>query len=259
VNPQPTAEELRVFYSGYDDGDQWRKGEEYFNRGIKKAIKRIKLSGTVLDIGCGSGNFLRCMKEAGFSVSGIEPSASGSQFARTEHGLDIYHGMVEDYLAAHRARRFDVITLLNVLEHLTEPAQTLLRLRQILAPDGLLAIVVPDARFHDLAGKLRRGLGLRDPFWLEKSLPFVSGFKLPDHLCSFQPRTIVSLLQRCGFTVVARRNAPLVLNGSWHRNAAKFLVRNMSQLLYHLTFRRTVCGYSTLVLAKREPDWDRAS
>jgi SAM-dependent methyltransferase len=147
----------------------------------------------------------------------IEPSESSSQFAREEHVIEIHHGMIEGYLAAHGARKFDVITLLNVFEDLTHPAQTLLQLRQILAPDGLLAIVVADARFHDLLGRLRRHVGLQDAYWLEQPLSFLSGFKLSDHLCSFQARTIASLLQRCGFRVVAFRNAPLVFNSHLHR------------------------------------------
>jgi SAM-dependent methyltransferase len=254
VNPQPTVEELRQFYATYDDGEQWRKAEEHFSRGVRKAIKRIKPSGAVLDVGCGSGNFLRYMKEAGFSVVGIEPSESGSQFARDEHSIEIYHGMIEDYLEAHGARKFDVITLLNVLEHLTRPARTLLQLRQVLVPDGLLALVVPDARFHDLLGRLRRFAGCKDAYWLERPKSFLSGFKLPDHMCSFQPRTIASLLQRCGYRVVGLGNAPVVLNPHFHRNAGKFLVRWVSQLVHHLTFQRVLVGYSTLLLAQREQD-----
>src|SRR6266436_5699968 len=112
VNPQPTAEELRQFYSTYDDGDQWRNLEERFNRGVRDAILRVKRSGSVLDVGCGSGNFLRCMKETGFSAFGIEPSGSGSEYARDERWVDIYHGMIEDYIDDNRDRRFDVITML---------------------------------------------------------------------------------------------------------------------------------------------------
>src|SRR5580704_10671359 len=66
VNPQPTVEELRQFYTTYDDGVQWRNLEERFNRGVRDAILRIKRFGAILDVGCGSGNFLRCMKEKDF-------------------------------------------------------------------------------------------------------------------------------------------------------------------------------------------------
>jgi SAM-dependent methyltransferase len=251
MNPQPTPEQLRQFYADYDDGEQWRKLEEHFNRAIRSAILRRKNSGSVLDVGCGSGNFLRCMKEKGFSVFGIEPSGSGSDYARNEHGIDIYHGMIEDYLVAQAGQRFDVITLLNVLEHLRDPARALLRLRQALASDGVLAVVVPDARFHDLVGRLRGRLGVADPYWIEQPKSVLSGFKLPDHLCSFQPATLAALLRRCGLRVVALQNAPIVFNADLKRNLGKLLVRWASQTLYYLSFRRVVVGYSTLVLAQK--------
>jgi SAM-dependent methyltransferase len=254
VNPQPAPEELRHFYATYDDGEQWRKLEEHFNKSIRAAILRRKNSGSVLDVGCGSGNFLRCMQEKAFSVFGIEPSGSGSDYARNEHGIDIFHGMMEDYLAAQAGQGFDVITLLNVLEHLTDPAGALVQLRQALASDGVLAIVVPDARFHDLVGRLRRRLGVADPYWIEQPKSILAGFKLPDHLCSFQPATLTALLRRCGFRVVALQNAPIVLNADRKRNLGKLLVRWASQALYYLSFRRIVIGYSTLVLAERASD-----
>ena len=251
VNPQPTVEELRQFYATYDDGDQWRNLEERFNRGVRQAILRMNRSGAVLDVGCGSGNFLRCMKEKGFSAFGIEPSGSGSEYARDAHGVDIYRGMIEDYLAANRGRSFDVITLLNVLEHLTDPVRILSQLREVLASDGVLAIVVPDARFHDLIGRFRRFAGISDPYWIEQRKAFLSGFKLPDHLCSFQPRTITSLLKRSGFRVVTMGNAPVVINPGLHRSFAKLMVFWTSQALHFLTLRRVLVGYSTLVLARK--------
>jgi len=245
------VEELRQFYASYDDGEQWRNLEERFNRGVRKAVLQTKPSGTVLDVGCGSGNFLRCMKVAGFCAFGIEPSKSGSEYGREAHGVDIYHGMIEDYLAVNGGRLFDVVTLLNVLEHLTDPARTLSQLWQVLAPDGVLAIVVPDARFHDLIGRLRRFVGVSDPYWIEQSKSFLSGFKLPDHLCSFQPRTITSLLRRCGFQVVRMESAPVVFNAGLGRNVAKLLMFWTSRALHLFTCRRVVIGYSTLVLARK--------
>jgi SAM-dependent methyltransferase len=251
VNPQPTVEELRDFYTAYDDGVQWRNLEERFNRGVRDAILRIKPSGAILDVGCGSGNFLRCMKERGFSTFGIEPSGTGSEYARDAHGIDIYHGMIEDYLAAHRDRRFDAITMLNVLEHVTDPVGILSLLSNVLAPDGVLAIVVPDARFHDWVGRLRRIAGISDPYGIERSKGFLSGFKLPDHLCSFQPSTIAALLRRSNFRIVAMRAAPVVINPGLHRSFAKLMVFWMSRAFHFLTFRRVLVGYSTLVLAKK--------
>jgi SAM-dependent methyltransferase len=251
VNPQPTATELREFYATYDDGEQWRNMEEHFNRGVRDAILRFQRSGSVLDVGCGSGNFLRCMQQSGFSAFGIEPSGTGSEYAREEHGIEIFPGMIEDYLTQNPGRRFEAITLLNVLEHLTNPASTLHQLDQLLAPGGVLAVVVPDTRFHDVVGRVRRFLGKPDPYWIQTPHAFLSGFKLPDHLCSFQPCTIAALLQRCGFEVLSIRNAPVVFNATFTRTAAKLLLAWFSHAVHILTFRRVLFGYSTLVVARK--------
>jgi SAM-dependent methyltransferase len=250
VNPQPTVEELQQFYATYDSGDLWRDMEEGFNHSVRSTILERKPSGQLLDVGCGSGNFLRCMKEKGFSVLGIEPSVSGSEYARDALQVEIFHGMIHDFLKQNSNRKFDVITLLNVLEHLTNPVETLEQLGGVLAPDGFIAIVVPDARFHDIVGRVRKMVGIADPYWLDNA-PKLAGFRVPDHLSSFQPRTVSAVLRRAGYKVIKIQNAPVVFNPPFYRNAAKWFVFGTSQALYYLTFGRVLVGYSTLVLAQR--------
>jgi SAM-dependent methyltransferase len=191
------------------------------------------------------------MRQAGFSTFGIEPSQTGSGYSRSAHGIDTFGGSVEDYLATKPDRAFNVVTMLNVLEHIPNPKQTLLELRQLMAPAGFLVVVVPDARFHAVVGGIRRRMGTRDPYWLEDPLGHLSGFKLPDHLCSFQPRTISLLLQRCGFAIKSMRNAPVVLNAQFHRNLAKLVVFFLSHGLQSLTMGKFLLGYSTLIVAQK--------
>jgi 2-polyprenyl-3-methyl-5-hydroxy-6-metoxy-1,4-benzoquinol methylase len=254
VNPQPSLEELKDFYAEYDEGIQWRGKENHFNRGICKAIFRFRQGGELLDIGSGAGNFLRCMRDAGFSVLGIEPSQSGCDYARSENAIETFHGMMEDYLAVPQHKKFDVVTILNVLEHLTDPERTLLQIRQLMKPDALLAIVVPNADFHATLGKLRRWLRIADPYWLERPVSFICGFKPPHHLSSFTPRTLTLLLRRCGFRIETLTNAPVIFNPGVSRNIGKILVRSASQTLYHLSRRRFAFGYSTLALSSKLRD-----
>lgn len=259
VNPQPTHEELNLFYARYDDGDQWRAREREFNRGVRKAIQRFVKNGILLDVGCGSGDFLACMRESGFAVCGIEPSETGGTYARDTLGIEIFSGMVEDYLANSHRQSFNVITLLNVLEHLTDPRGMLLHLRMLMEKDALLVVVVPDARFHEYVGKLRCRLGKSDPYWLEQRESVLSGFKLPDHLSSFQPRTISLLLRRCGFEIQRIENAPVVLNPRFYRNLLKTGVRSVGQMVFYASFGRLIFGYSTLVVARKLPDYTSQS
>lgn len=254
VNPQPTPEELSQFYANYDDGDQWRARERGFNQGVRKFILQFAKKGRLLDVGCGSGDFLACMREVGFLVRGIEPSETGVAYARDTLGIEIFSGMVEDYLATPHRGSFNVVTLLNVLEHLTDPRGMLLQLRNLMEENALLVVVVPDARFHDYVGKFRSRLGKPDPYWLKQPKSILSGFKLPDHLSSFQPRTISLLLRRCGFGIQRIENAPVVLNPRFYRNFLKASVRFFGQMIYYASFRHLIFGYSTLVVARKLPD-----
>ena len=252
VNPQPTVEELEQFYAEYDEGIQWRQNEEQFNGRMRDAVMSLKCRGTVLDVGCGSGNFLLCMHKAGYAVFGIEPSRTGSEYTKASHGVEVFNGMVEEYLSLPNHRSFDVITILNVLEHLTDPAKTLSQISQLMNPGAILAIVVPNAQFHALLGTVRRRLGVSDPYWLNCPGSFACGFKLPHHLSSFKPDTISALAKRCGFVVEVIKNAPMIHNTAVHRNIGKWLVRSLGQAIYYLSLRRIVFGYSILLLARKE-------
>jgi SAM-dependent methyltransferase len=251
VNPQPSLAELETMYAEFDQGDQWRRGEEHFNRGVRRAILRFKRAGTALDVGSGSGNFLRCLREAGFAVYGVEPSASGSEYARAVHQIETYHGGVEDYLASGPQGSFDVVTILNVLEHLKDPRAVLRQLHALLRAGGILVVVVPDARLHSLVGTVRRKLGCTDPFWMDTERHPLVGFDPPHHLSSFEPRTILRLLERCDFRVFYMRHAPVIFNEDRWKNVAKLLVRTFSELLCRASGGKIVFGYSTLVIARK--------
>jgi SAM-dependent methyltransferase len=251
VNPQPSVKELEHIYAAFDQGDQWRKGEEAFNRGVRKVVLRFKKGGAAMDVGSGSGDFLRCLRESGFRVFGVEPSETGSTYAQSVHGIETFNGTVEAFLASRPNRDFDVVTILNVLEHLKEPASVLLQLRPLLRTGGILVVVVPDARLHALLGQARRGLGFKDPFWMETERHPLVGFDPPHHLCSFEPRTISQLVKRCGFKPVLLANAPVIFNDDRWKNVAKTVLHTISEAMYCLTFRRLILGYSTLLVARK--------
>jgi SAM-dependent methyltransferase len=251
VNPQPSLKELEQLYATFDQGNQWRIGEEGFNRGVRKVVLRFKKRGSALDLGSGSGNFLRCLREAGFDVFGVEPSLTGSTYARSVHGVETFNGTVEGYVAHGATRDFDVVTLLNVLEHLKDPVNILTQLRPVLRSSGILLIVVPDARLHALVGETRHRFRFRDPFWMESERKPLVGFDPPLHLCSFEPRTISHLVKRCGFEPLYLRNAPLVFNDDRSKNVAKRILHAFTESIYWLTFQQVIVGYSTLLVARK--------
>lgn len=121
----------------------------------------------VLDIGCGAGGMLAFLEAYG-RASGVDASAEAVDMARAQGG-DVRRGALPDDIPFADGT-FDLITLLDVLEHVEEDARALDRIRRLLRPDGLLIVTVPAFRFlwsgHDVVNEHRRryvraGLALR--------------------------------------------------------------------------------------------------
>jgi len=252
INPQPTDLELRAFYADFDSHSTWRgDGEERFDRAMRDIVVRFRKSGFVLDIGSSRGNFLLAMRNVGFSVCGVEPSPKNSEFARSVNGVETYTGSIEEFLLTPSRRNFDVMTMLNVIEHLKEPKAVLCGLHSLLSDQGIIVLVVPDARLHAFVGRMRRGLGLSDPFLMKNEQRPLVGFDPPAHICSFEPRLITRLVEGCGFQKVLVRNAPIILTKDTWKNLLKPVLFTSAQMLYYLSLRKIVVGYSTVLVARK--------
>lgn len=251
VNPQPTDAELAELYATHDQGDQWRVHEEHFNSAVQREIRQFQRSGSVLDVGCGCGNFLRVMRDGGFSVAGVERSESGWRYAVETNGLDAFHGSIEDFLESRPEASFDVITMLNVLEHLKQPRVILTSLAKITNPGGLLVTVVPDARLHRVLAAVRRFCGSNDPFWMEAAHQPIVAIDPPFHLTCFEPGTLRLLLESCGYRVLRISNAPVIFNPQLWKRTSKLAVAGIGKVLELASLRKLVIGYSTIGFAQR--------
>ena len=98
-----------------------------------------------LDIGCSGGEFLHLLESVGVSALGIEPHQGYAFHARDTLGLKVLCGTLAESLPMLQDRRFDLLTMFHVLEHLTQPRQTLEALQRLLHDDGLLYLEVPNA------------------------------------------------------------------------------------------------------------------
>jgi 2-polyprenyl-3-methyl-5-hydroxy-6-metoxy-1,4-benzoquinol methylase len=105
----------------------------------------------LLDVGCGTGEFLATMKAAGLQVEGLERDERAAAWAREHHQIAVSAGSVEQL--SESTRQYDVITLWHVLEHLYDPGRALEIIAQRLRENGMLLIAVPniagiDARIY---------------------------------------------------------------------------------------------------------------
>ncbi|HCN37520.1 MAG TPA: hypothetical protein DIS94_07415, partial [Bacteroidetes bacterium] len=118
----------------------------------KIEILKFKNSGSLLDVGCGSGLFLKSVSDV-FNVSGIDVSKKSINFAREEFGLDVSNKSLDDLISD--GKKFDIITLWHVLEHFNNPVEDLKKIRNLLNENGVLIIEVPnwDSIKFQMSGK----------------------------------------------------------------------------------------------------------
>jgi SAM-dependent methyltransferase len=145
-----------------------------------QTLARMVPDGRLLDVGCAAGFFLKAASRV-YDGTGIELSAFASEYARRELGLRVITGDVTD--GALAGEHFDVITLWNTVEHMTNPLEALEAVARLSRPGSLLVLST-----GDVSGRLARR-NLRE--WNLMSPPY--------HLFFFSPRTIELLLAKTGF------------------------------------------------------------
>jgi SAM-dependent methyltransferase len=108
--------------------------------GIFRRLTRLG-SGRVLEVGCGSGLFLRELVRAGYDVEGLDISAGDIAYARERLGLEAFQGSADDL--SLEANRYDAVLLMSVLEHVPTPLDTVQRIFRALRPGGWIVLGLP--------------------------------------------------------------------------------------------------------------------
>ncbi len=175
--------------------DQLSGSRDSLYRHIIEDIEGKTDRGWLLDVGCGCGLFLKEACDKGWQISGIDPSHESVAHAEGILGIPVFQGTLIDYPGGV----FDVITLINVLDHSPEPWRDVEKARTMLGPGGLLYLRFPNGRLHALLLTFADSLHART--LMEKYLIF--------HEYSFTPRFIHRLLDRAGFGEIEIRNARL--------------------------------------------------
>jgi 2-polyprenyl-3-methyl-5-hydroxy-6-metoxy-1,4-benzoquinol methylase len=104
---------------------------------------------TVLDLGAGTGAWANRLLEAGYTVTAIERPDGGYVGSAPLVPADLN----TDFVGSLAGKRFDIVSCLEVIEHLENPTQLLRSIRSLLAPDGIALITTPN--FESTAGRLR--------------------------------------------------------------------------------------------------------
>jgi SAM-dependent methyltransferase len=206
VEPIPTQEEVEKFYAQefYDANAEYfnnsalllqQEQSDFFNSRWKAIYEELQsffgneiLDKSVFDIGFGFAQALIYLKKKGLTVSGLEPSKEGVDYAR-ENDIEAIHGGIERFdLVKDKS---EVVLLLNVLEHLREPEQTLLDIKdKVLTSDGMLVIDVPND-FNDFQIVADAEHDLNE-WWVHP----------PNHINYFSHDSLQKLLKGCGFKII---------------------------------------------------------
>jgi SAM-dependent methyltransferase len=143
--------------------------------------------GRLLEVGCGPGLLLDEARRRGYEVEGVELSADAARYARERLGLRVKAIAFEDdaLTSALDSERYDAVLAVDVLEHLDEPVLALDRMRELLAPGGVLLIVTSDP-----SSLVARALGRR--WWCYE----------PAHVCLIPRGTMRELIAERGLGIV---------------------------------------------------------
>src|SRR5207245_4980531 len=150
-----------------------------FRDRIRAIERRYGRRGRLLDVGCALGDVLIEAKAAGWDVEGVEISPFAAQQAR-QRDLRVTVGRLEALDLAPSS--FDVVTLYDTIEHVTDPVAMLAAARRLLVPGGLLHLVTPN-----VGGLQARLLGR---LWYH--------YKPGEHLFYFAPPTLRLSIERAG-------------------------------------------------------------
>ncbi len=195
TTPQPSPDKLSEYYESEDYISHTDSKRNLFEKvyhlvrtySLNKKLKLINSfsleSKNLLDVGCGTGDFLQIAKQNHWNVSGIEPNeqARGAANKKTDNSV-----FKTEHLESLKENTFDVITLWHVLEHLPKLENQIKIFKKLLKPNGTLIIAVPNYKSYD--AKYYKN------FW--------AALDVPRHLWHFNRASISNLLEKFSLKVI---------------------------------------------------------
>lgn len=195
TNPRPEEAEAGKFYQSeeYISHSNTKKGlvnslyqvvRKYtLKRKLKLIVKESgKQTGELLDLGCGTGEFLNTCKENGWKVQGVEPSPDARAFASKQYGVTVHEINKWEQFADNT---FDLVSAWHVLEHVYKLEETAQQVKRILKPDGTFVVALPNCSSADAE--------FYKQFW--------AAYDVPRHIWHFTPADVKTFFEKNGFTL----------------------------------------------------------
>ncbi len=190
TNPIPLESEIGSYYESeeYISHSNTSKGlinllyQNIRNHTLKKKVQLLESlskSKNLLDIGCGTGEFLNTCQKNGFKVEGIEPSVPAAEQARKNFSLNVND---ESHLENLEDESFDFISMWHVLEHVYHLNNRVLQLKRLVKNNGFIIIAVPNRTSYDAQHYKEH--------W--------AAYDVPRHLYHFSPKNIEQLFSNHG-------------------------------------------------------------
>lgn len=191
INPRPSFNEIHRYYRSDDYISHNSQKKNLISRAYRVAreynltskLKLIKKQGEVrslLDIGCGTGEFLLKAQRSGIQCVGIEPTDQAKSYARNVNHLEVYSSLNECELPE---KSLDCITMWHVLEHVHDLDLLFSKVTHWINPSGHFIVAVPNCRSWDA----------------EHYKEHWAAWDVPRHLYHFEERTLVKLALKYGF------------------------------------------------------------
>ena len=245
------SEELEFYRSKYQEayGEEfWYESRiDFFETALEKIEALCPSKGSLLDVGCGMGFFLKEARSRGWEHGlGVEVSHLAVDHANQKVGVEVLEGDLRDLNLPEN--HFDVATAWNVIDQLQDPVGTLKEMHRVLKAGGLLALRVSNLRFHlplhRLSGILEKSPGKKISFATRSCF----------HIYAFSPSSIRMVLQRTGYVNVKVCNSSIeggVPARNWMESAVRQLVFSLAQGIFYLTAGRLVFSPSLLIFARK--------
>jgi len=193
LNPRPEKAAIGRYYQSEDYISHDAKRGDLVSRIYRMArvvsikrklsiVKRYIHSGKILDIGCGTGEFLKYCSSKGFEISGFEPNEKAKAFAQEKNNVPMIQGLEE---SKKNHLEYNCITMWHVLEHVHDLNETLALIRGILNSNGVFIVAVPNSNSWDA----------------QKYGKFWAAYDVPRHLYHFTETTLEKLISFHGFEV----------------------------------------------------------